>query len=368
MDYARFMSTGYASFIVGGQFGSEAKGLVAAYIAKQIAKPNPRLICTTNAGAQAGHTTVLADATKFVCYHLPTVGVLHEMARIYLNAGSIIDLKLLYDEVIRIADILKRPPGSFWSRMTIHPMATVISDSAKQAEQTGTVRATGSTQKGIGASLAEKVTRHPYAIFRSHRALFPWAKMADVDLNHQTALVEVPQGTGLSLNSSGFYPKVTSRECWIGQAMADAGIHPSRLGRVNMVVRTFPIRVGHIYGQDGSVVGHSGPFYCDGEEISWNFLTGIQPERTTVTNRVRRIARWSRQQYRHALRMNRPDNVFLTFVNYCTPVELRQIVTGMRQDESMAGLDPQHFYSWGPQVDEVTDQLEEAMLHCTLQR
>ena len=73
MSVQSFMRHGKASVIVGGQFGSEAKGLAAAMVAKHdllISKSNRSFISTTNAGAQAGHTTVLEDGRKFVCYHL----------------------------------------------------------------------------------------------------------------------------------------------------------------------------------------------------------------------------------------------------------------------------------------------------------
>ena len=373
MRYEDFMSFGKASFIVGGQFGSEAKGLVASFIADAVREGYPgRMVSTTNAGAQAGHTTVLHDGTKLICNHLPTIGVLVQNSRIHLNAGSIIDLDLLHTEVMEAARILGRPEESIWSRLSIHPHATVITEEARRAESEGATQHIGSTQKGVGAALANKVMRKSSAIFAAHvpefmRKIGRTIPITDSpELNGRTTMIEVPQGTGLSINSSGFYPKVTSRECWVGQAMADAGIHPSGLGKVNMVMRTFPIRVGHIYDTADRIVGHSGAFYDDGEEISWNFLSGVTPERTTVTQRVRRVARWSRRQYRHALEMNQPDNVFLTFTNYCTRTELTKIVQWMREDED--NQDVRHFYSWGPRDNQVTDDLDEVLEYCTTAR
>lgn len=371
-----YMSVGKASFVVGGQFGSEAKGLVASYIADVINWTYQGImVSTTNAGAQAGHTTVRQDGTKFVCYHLPTVGVLVKPSHIHLNAGSIIDLKMLEAEVRDVSHALNVTEESIWSRLSIHPHATVITEEAKTAEREGATTHLGSTQKGVGAALARKIMRDPYAVYVYHSLEFMEqikrrvSLIGSPNLNDRTVMVEVPQGTGLSLNSSGFYPKVTSRECWIGQAMTDACIHPSQLGTVNMVVRTFPIRVGHIYDGQGNLLGHSGPFYGDGEEVSWNFLSGVTPERTTVTQRIRRIARWSREQYRHGLTMNRPNNVFLTFTNYCTRVELSQIVQWMRDDERIQGLySVKHFYSWGPRTDHITEDLEEALTYCTTTR
>lgn len=385
--FSSFMATGHASAIVGGQFGSEAKGLVAAYIASRLEKASGGvvpMVSTTNAGAQAGHTTILPDGTKFICYHLPTIGVMMPHTNIYLNAGSIIDIQLLFDEVLSVSHALRRPENDIWNRLTIHPHATIITDEAKRSEKMGSTTHLGSTQKGVGAALANKIMRQPDAVVRgSFLEKTTAAKVEVLNLDKMTSMMEIPQGTGLSINSSGFYPKTTSRECWVGQAMVDAGLHPYMLGMVSMVMRTFPIRVGHIYGETRMthigvtdqglepatatpIIGNSGPFYEDGAEIGWDSLPGVEPERTTVTKRVRRIARWSTLQYAHGMRMNRPHNVFLTFTNYCTREELQQIVGSMREVERMMGMGGKvrHYYSWGPRVDQVSTDYGQAAAYC----
>ena len=346
--------------IMGGQFGSEAKGLVAAHIALNDGYDGP-LVCTTNAGAQAGHTTVLEDGSKFVCYHLPTIGVLRPMSMIYLNAGSIIDLDLFDKEISSVAQATGQTRESLISRIVVHPNATIISDTAKGSEAGGSTTHLGSTQKGVGAALAEKTMRQPKAVAKAEAR---WFSVRELDLHDKTVTMEIPQGTGLSLNSSGFYPKVTSRECWLGQGLVDAGVHPVALGSSTMVVRTFPIRVGHITDDNGEILGHSGPFYEDGGEVYWDQLPGIEPERTTVTKRVRRIAKWSTAQYFHGLKMNRPDMVYLTFTNYCSLEELRYIVARMRAAEERMRLKVKHMYSWGPSVTQVSKSFGDATPFC----
>ncbi len=364
----QFIQHGHVSMVVGGQFGSEAKGLVAAYIANKINEGyKGPLVSTTNAGAQAGHTTILKDGTKFVCYHLPTAGVLVKQAQIYLNAGSIIDPDLLNREITSVSAALGVDRDSIIERLTIHPHATIITDDAKDVERSGKTAHLGSTQKGVGAALANKIMRDPGATVTG------WMKENGYSgVTRQGETIEalnLDMGTGLSINSSGFYPKTTSRECWVGQALVDVGLHPRSLGIVSMVVRTFPIRVGHIWGNTppGAApmkLGDSGPFYEDGAEIEWEDLPGVEPERTTVTQRVRRIAKWSSSQYVHALRLNRPENVFLTFTNYCTEAELRAIVHDMRETERRMMIQVAHFYSWGPRVDQVSRVYSDAAAHC----
>ena len=53
---------------------------------------------------------------------------------------------------------------------------------------------------------------------------------------------------------------------------------------------------------------------------------GQEPERTTVTQRIRRIFTWSEIQYREMLRANKPDAVFLNFVNYLPPDSIKEFV------------------------------------------
>lgn len=363
MSADKFITSGKVSVLMGGQFGSEAKGLVAAYIATELNKTGDSIISTTNAGAQAGHTTILENGAKFVCYHLPTLGVLVPNALIYLNGGSIIDIELLHDEIAAVTRALGVTERSIWDRLIIHPGAAVITSEAKEIEAFGATRHLGSTQKGVGAALAQKIMRRPDAVAESHRDRLP-CRMMRLDVQGRTTMIEIPQGTSLSINSSGFYPKTTSRECWLGQGLVDAGVHPMFLAQSNMVVRTFPIRVGNIPASADAPEGHSGPFYSDGPEISWEDLPGVEPEKTTVTKRVRRIARWSADQYEQSLRFNRPENVFLTFTNYCTRDELKEIVLSMRARESYLGLRVRHFFSWGPRVDQVSPQMLKAMNYC----
>jgi len=370
---------GTASVVVGGQFGSEAKGLVAAHLASNIKMPMRKLICTTNAGAQAGHTTVLDDGRKFVCYHLPTIGVLSLDSLIFLNAGSIIDLELLAAEVNSVCAVTGECPSSMWGRVVVHPLAAVISPKHKESEKTGSARAVGSTQKGVGEALVSKIRREPDSVVDHLVAAESGCEVRfgvfALDLNeelrrgHTAVSIEIPQGTGLSLNASPFFPHCTSRDCWVGQGLSDAGINPAWLGSVVMVCRTFPIRVGSNPSEDGKISGYSGDFYPDSKELSWEDFPGVEPERTTVTKRVRRIATWSSDQYRHSLGLNRPSVVYLTFTNYLYSLkenskyerlDLVSLVVKMRHVERSLGLNPLHVYSWGPRVDQCSTDVRHA--------
>lgn len=379
MSLLNFIQRGRASVIVGGQFGSEAKGLAAAIVARtdrEYGRDNFPLICTTNAGAQAGHTTILEDGTKFVCYHLPTLGVMTTSCKIYLNAGSIIDPELLAREIIDVGTATGEGAESLRRRIVVHPRAAIINTRHKDIESgaylgglaDGKTTQIGSTMKGVGAALTDKIMRNPLAIAKHSLdpQIVDQIRVHDLNyyLSHERAAVtvEIPQGTGLSLNASMFYPHCTSRDCWVGAGLTDAGINPHFLGQVLMVQRTYPIRVGHIYDDQGVMIGDSGPFYRDSREIGWEDLPGIEPERTTVTKRVRRIATWSAMQYREAIRLNHPSIVLTTFVNY---MQSRQQCINMyaemkviHQQERLSVLTA---WSYGPRVDQFCGSLDEAM-------
>jgi len=349
---------GKASVLIDGQFGSTGKGLAAAFQWQQADQHGAvdwrKFISVTNAAPNAGHTTVLPNGRKFVTYHMPTVGVLAKESTIYLDAGAIIDPDLLEREM---KDLGVNP-----DRVVIHPHAGVITESDRIHERSRTSGATAiaSTQKGVGAALARKIMREPpVAKNVAGRLQSMGVAIADMDLESHlsgghTILIEVPQGMSLSLNH-GFYPHCTSREVSVSQALSDAGLHPRWLGRTLMTLRTFPIRVGHIYDGEGNVIGHSGGVFDDQRELSWNLdLPHIEPERTTVTKRVRRIFTFSCEQYELALRRLRPDIVHLGFCDYLKDrAAFTEFVVNMKDVSIDAGIDPAVSYAFGPSTADI---------------
>jgi adenylosuccinate synthase len=122
--------------------------------------------------------------------------------------------------------------------------------------------------------------------------------------------------------------------------MADAQIDPRLLGDVILVVRTYPIRVGHIYDDKGVKIGDSGPFFPDSKELMWEQI-GVTPEITTVTKRVRRVATFSQMQYDKALEELAPDYVHLSFCDYMNHDELQKLIeTKMIKRPTHLGFGP----------------------------
>ena len=347
------LQLGRLNITLDGQFGSTGKGLLNAYIA--LTAPHKPDICISNAAPNAGHTYVDPHSgQKRTTFHLPVSGVLCPDSLIYLCAGSIIEPDLLARE---IAEFNIDP-----ARIIIHPRAAIVlpEHALREQDSASGTTALASTRKGVGAALADKIARTHGArtaaqYYAHHTHHF---SIRALDLDHDltrgaTALMEVPQGFGLSINHGLSYPHCTSRDLTVASALNDAGVHPRHLGHVTVSLRTFPIRVGNIADEQGNEIGHSGPFYHDSVEVNWDDL-GVTPERTTVTKRIRRIATFSQHQYADMLRQLRPDTVLLNFCNYLrSEEETLALLTAMAATETSCGIAPARLYGIGPACNDI---------------
>ena len=194
-------------------------------------------------------------------------------AKILIGAGA----------TLSVAQVLKeiKDLGLTGDRMSIDPQAIIIEDTDRQQEE-GTLEVIGSTKKGVGAATARKIMgRDGEAYWGSKVRLakhipefkdFSRCTKAELDRAYAAGhriLLEGTQGTDLSIHH-GSYPHVTSRETTASGCLADAGIAPTRVRRVIMVMRTYPIRVG----------GNSGPMM---KEIKFETIaerSGIPVRRT----------------------------------------------------------------------------------------
>lgn len=347
--------------IIGGQWGSEGKGAAAAFVARLACGSSdqnwPFDIACSNAGAQAGHTSV-HNGKKRVTFHLPTYALIAKDYGVpvtsYLTAGSIIDPVVLWKEL----DDFGIDQSSFF----VHPNAAVITDECRAAEMREDSAQTkiASTRKGVGEAYARKALRSGL-IARDCSELKGWVRRIDLNgalSRGRSVFMEVPQGFSLSVNS-GFYPHTTSRICTVQQALADGDVHPSFAGDTMMVVRTHPIRVGNIAGPDGKEIGNSGGFYHDQREIAWTDL-GVEPEITTVTKRVRRVFTFSQAQIVDAMKVIRPTSVMITFCNYFkSPHSVELVRDSIFMAARSVGVEaPTILYEYGPTTDDVTTYIK----------
>lgn len=306
------MSNGRLAIVVGGQFGSEAKGHVAAQLA---ARYDADLAIRTG-GPNAGHTVygpephITAgdgDPVKFEAYQrqihklrqLPTASVSNPRTSIAIAAGGLVDPPLLFDEM--------RATGA--GRILVDRAVTILQRKHRYQEENDPDMQWGSTREGIGAARADRIHRTA----ATAASFWPEVIPARPDSNFEvvqtdvaqiardtlgwggTVLIEAAQGYGLGLHTE-YYPKTTSADCRAIDALADVGLSPwcdeVRFAQLEVwvVVRPYPIRVA----------GESGPLFG---ETDWASL-GLSEERTTVTNKVRRVGQWDHGLVTAAVRAN----------------------------------------------------------------
>lgn len=307
---------GKTMVVVGGQFGSEGKGAIAGYLGSRDERP---LAAVRVAGPNAGHSALDKDNVKWALRHIPVVAVTNPTCQLVIGAGSEIDEEVLESEIERLENAGIPVKDRLW----IDGEATVI-ESTDKSEEEELVAGIGSTGKGIGSARARRAMRSAPLWRHGHDEIdgrpARWPDTAEI-LNKflqegGDVLIEGTQGYGLGLHA-GHYPKCTSSDCRAIDFLAMAGVSPwspwvSQL-EVWVVLRTYPIRVA----------GPSGEMH---EEVSWDELGRItngyiRPEKTTVTQKVRRVGKWDKDLAATAVRANggQAAHIALTFFDYWFP-------------------------------------------------
>lgn len=342
--------------IVDLQFGSCGKGLFAGYLAEHM-KPDTA-ICAF--GPNAGHTFIDGAGRKFVNIALPNGIVSPNLKRVLLGPGSVINPERLIMELNDYADLLPHV------RVMIHQNAAVVTQAHRDDEAAYGFKI-GSTMKGAGAAVINKIRRDPGQLNVASVSLrgTPLEPLVVSTQEYNNAvdsadrvLIEGAQGFSLSINQ-GMYPYTTSRDCTVTQVLSDCAIPFGRgTWRNHMVVygvcRTYPIRVANRFDADGKQIGTSGPHYHDQREITWAEVNGgMEPELTTVTKLPRRVFTFSMEQVRQAIRANGCDKIFLNFLNYMNKEDGRTLAV---QIGNLVKPGPEvRYLGYGPTVNDIKE-------------
>lgn len=294
--------------IVGGAYGSEGKGQVAAYLAPEYD------VLVRVGGPNAGHS-VYELPKPYVFHHLPS-GSRASNAQLVIGPGATLYVPGLQREISEC--------GIPYDRLSIDPQAMIITE-ADRRKEARLQQAIGSTGSGVGLATARRVVGRgikSLRLARDIKEIRPFIRdtclvLEDAFRAGNRVLLEGTQGTGLSL-FHGNYPYVTSRDTTVSGCLAEAGIAPSRVRKVVMVCRTYPIRV-----ENPSKKGFtSGPMSA---EITWDVVAKRcghkasdlrDNERTSTTNRRRRVGEFDWVLLRKAATLNAPSDIALTFVDY----------------------------------------------------
>jgi adenylosuccinate synthase len=294
--------------VVGGQYGSEGKGKISAFIAKQ----ENIDVCVRCGGPNSGHSFVDESGRTVVLRQLPT-GFVNSRARLLIPAGGLIDPVVLKREIESL--------GLPVERVGIDQNSFVIEEEDRETERSLGLRARlSSTLCGVGAAQSRRVLRAETAkLARDAGGEHLWLRkyLTDVSAEVNTALdqerkvlVEGTQGFGLSLYHSKHYPKTTSRDTTAAGFLSEVGVSPLRVSEVVLVLRTFPIRVAGT---------QAGPLE---NEVTWEQIrqeSGYPhpiEERTSVTNKVRRVGRFDWELARRAAAINQPSKIAINGLDY----------------------------------------------------
>lgn len=295
--------------LVGGAYGSEGKGHIASYLAPEYD------ILIRVGGPNAGHK-VFEDPEPYIHHLLPS-GTRRCNAALIIAPGAVLNVSQLLKE---IADC--HVSGQ---RLSIDPQAMIIEEQDQKFEKQTLVGSIGSTGQGVGAATARKILRG---------ALPPNVRLAkDVaELKHfvrdtghlldkafrdgKRVFLEGTQGVGLSLHH-GKYPHVTSRDTTVSGCLSEAGIPPSRVRKVVMVCRTFPIRVKSPSKQRTSGYMAQPLTWTDvAQRSGYDAKTLELAEHTSTTNKLRRVGEFEWDLFRRAVSLNGPTDIALSFVDY----------------------------------------------------
>lgn len=287
--------------LVGLQWGSEGKGKIVAYLAKEYK------VMIRTGGPQAGHT-FYNKGRKYVNKQVPC-GVFSDCI-LYIPPSGLIKPSILKKEI----KMYNLKPD----RLKIDKYATVITANHVKLEQESMLKERiASTLQGVGAAQSDKIWRtailfKDYTSEDSGLSIFLDDTIISINkhLNKkELILIEGTQGFGLSLNH-GTYPYVTSRDTTASALLSDSGISPNYHNQTIGVMRTYPIRVG----------GNSGP--TNSNEISWEEITRrsgskkLLREFTSVTKRLRRVFEQDYETLEKAVMVNQPSQIALMFIDY----------------------------------------------------
>jgi len=305
--------------LVGGQYGSEGKGVIVNHLA------NMYDIHVRTGAPNAGHSFFYKE-DKIKMQSIPC-GWANPQALCVIGAGGLVNPKIFMEEAVMVHGYDR----NITNRVVIDGSCGILDDKFHHRE--GGIdgemhKRIGSTGEGVGPAREARIQRDPNN-FRLMRDVglgeFADKKTGlDMTMFHMEGTVEMmnqrmdkgdnimlegTQGSALSL-IHGPWPYCTSTDTNAAQMCADAGLSPLDVKHIVLVLRTYPIRVA----------GNSGPMH---KEIDWETMSkrlGKEVcERTTVTKKIRRIGEFDWALAKRGVVLNKPTSLAITFMDYIEP-------------------------------------------------
>ena len=282
--------------IVGGFFGDEGKGKIAAYLAM---KDKPDICVRGGNGPNAGHT-VIHNGVQYSLRLIPS-GFVNRSTRLLIGPGVPVDPTVLLDE-LRKTDSERR--------IEVDNQCAIVEPRHKEQESRSDhlSKKVGSTKSGVGACNAERALRM-VKMAQTIPSLKPYVgdtvgEIQQALAENKNVMIEGTQGTFLSLYH-GTYPYVTSKDTTASAACADAGVGPTQVDDVIVIFKAYVTRVG-----EGPLEGQ-----LEREEVARRGWT----EFGTVTGRERRAAPFDFNLAKRAVQLNGATQIALTKLDVLFP-------------------------------------------------
>jgi adenylosuccinate synthase len=219
--------------IAGGFWGDEGKGKILSYLAL-----NDKLdLCVRTGSVNAAHTIWYKG--KRYALHMVPGGFVQEKCRLLIAAGA----------NVHVAQFLKEVEETNVQKRTgIDSQASIIEEKhSAQDKASAHLKGLGTTGWGVGPAIEERV-RRTAKLAKDIPELQPYLTDVATETNQtidagRKVLLEGTQGILLSLYH-GTYPYVTSRDTSASAICSEAGVGPTRINTVIVVLKSFITRVG----------------------------------------------------------------------------------------------------------------------------
>ncbi|WP_434683771.1 adenylosuccinate synthase [Pseudanabaena minima] len=344
--------------VIGAQWGDEGKGKITDLLSR-----SADVVVRYQGGNNAGHTVVVGDRTFKL--HLIPSGILYPKTECIIASGTVIDPKVLLEEVDRLKDLGISTENLFIAEtahvtMPYHRVLDRASEDQRAEHKIGT------TGRGIGPTYADKSERvgirmidlmdeqrlakklrwaieqknivlqklynlepldaeaiieeyRGYADRLRHHVVDASLKIDAAIRERRNILFEGAQGTLLDLDH-GTYPYVTSSNPVAGGACIGAGVGPTCIDRVIGVAKAYTTRVGE------------GPFPTELHDDIGNHIGEIGAEFGTTTGRKRRCGWFDGVIGRYAVRINGLDCLAVTKLDVLDDLEEIKVCTAYELD------------------------------------
>ena len=220
--------------IAGGFWGDEGKGKIISYLALK----EPLDFCIRTGSVNAAHTIWFKG--KRYALHMVPGGFVNEKCRLLIGAGSNVDVRQFFEEVE--ATNVKNHIG-------VDSQASIIEEKHSMQDKASAhlKQVVGTTGRGVGPAIEERV-RRTAKLARDILELKPYLADVSAEINDaidegKKVLLEGTQGLMLSL-FHGTYPYVTGRDTSASAICSEAGVGPTRIDDVLVVLKSFMTRVG----------------------------------------------------------------------------------------------------------------------------